>query len=202
MSSLATTPIPDELTLDTWANLPEDEVGELVDGVLVEEEMPSYVHEVLVALLIHVFSGWTLPLGGLVAGSDARFAVTPQRGRKPDLSVYLPGSPLPTSRGAITVPPDIAVEVVSPTPQDGRRDRVDKVAEYAAFGIRYYWLVDPQLRSLEILALGEDGRYVHVLGATGGVVSEISGCEGLEVDLDALWAAVDRLEASADGSES
>ncbi len=194
MQALATTKIADELSLDAWANLPEDEPGELVDGVLAEEEMPSYVHEILVALLIHAFSGWTLPRGGLVAGSDAKFAVSPHRGRKPDVTVYLPGSPLPPPRGAIGVPPDIAVEIASATPQDGRRDRVEKVADYAAFGIRFYWLLDPQLRSLEILELGPGG-YVHVLGVTDGVVEGIPGCEGLTIDLDALWATVDRLEA-------
>lgn len=183
-----------DLSLADWAALPEDEPGELVDGCLVEEEVPDYVHEVVVAFLIHFFREWLLPRGGMVAGSGAKFAVAPGSGRMPDVTVFLPGSRLPPARGLITVAPDVAVEIVSPTPHDGLRDRVEKVDEYASFGIHYYWIVDPVLRSLEILELSSDGRYAHTLGASKGKV-DVPGFDGLTLDLDALWAEVGRLEA-------
>jgi len=195
--ALLETAVADKLSLDEWGALPEDEPGELVDGLLVEEEVPSYVHELLVALLVRALGNWIIPLGGLVAGSDAKFAVKDDRGRKPDLTVYLPGSRFPSPQGVVTAPPDIAVEIVSPTPRDGRRDRVDKVDDYASFGVRYYWIVDPQLRSLEILELGSDGRYAHALGVSGGVLEKVPGCDGLTLDLDDLWAAIDRLETQS-----
>lgn len=71
---------------------------------------------------------------------------------------------------------------------------MEKKAEYAAFGVAWYWLLDPQLRSLEILELDSQGRYIHALGASTGKLEQIPGCEGLTLDLDALWAAVDSLE--------
>ncbi len=182
-----------ELTLEDWYNLPEDEAGELVDGRLVEEEVPSYVHEFLVILLGRAFADWILPRGGLVAGSDAKFRVGPGRGRKPDLTIYFPETPFPAPQGVITSPPDIAVEIVSSSPRDGQRDRVDKVKDYAAFDVRYYWIVDPQLRSLEILELGPHGRYNRVLEASTGVLDRIPGCDGLTLDLDGLWSEVDRV---------
>ena len=186
------------ISIAEWLAMPEDEPGELVDGQLVEEEVPDYVHEFLVILLAQALGGWVLPRGGVMGGSEAKLTLGPKRGRKPDLTVYLPGSRRPPRRGAIRVPPDIAVEVVSPTPRDGRRDRVEKMAEYAAFGIRYYWIVDPELRSLEIAELGDDGRYTHAVGATEGTVDNIPGCAGLTVDLDAIWVALDQLPAEED----
>lgn len=193
-STLAEPSAAPELSLDEWFGLPEDTPGELVDGRLEEEEVPDYLHELVVALLVRLLGNWVFPQGGLVAGSDTKFAVGSGRGRKPDLTVYLPGSGRPPARGLIRVPPDIAVEIVSPTPRDGRRDRVEKLADYAAFGVAWYWLLDPQLRSLEILERDAQGRYLHALAASNGTLRNIPGCEGLTLDLDELWAAIDSLE--------
>ena len=98
-----------ELSLDEWFGLPEDQPGELVEGRLEEEEEPDYLHELLIALLGWLLGNWISPQGGLVAGSNAKFAVGSGRGRKPDLTVYLPGSRRPPARGLIRVPPDIAI---------------------------------------------------------------------------------------------
>ena len=181
------------LTLEEWAALPEDEPGELVDDRLVEEEAPDLLHELVVGWFVQVLSNWGDDHGALVVPSNLKIAVADRRGRMPDAAVYLPDRPRPPLRGLVRVPPDIALEVVSPTPRDGRRDRVEKLEEYAAFGVRWYWIVDPEFRTLEVLALGDDGRYVHALSADSGTLTDLPGCEGLALDLDALWHKVDRL---------
>src|SRR5438034_11781557 len=79
------------MTLEEWAALDEEVEGELVDGVLEEEEMPSFLHEIVVAWLIRTLHTWARRRRGLVASSETKIAVGPRRGRKPDVSVYLPG---------------------------------------------------------------------------------------------------------------
>ena len=192
MTSAAVSPRR-RLTLDEWALLDEDEPGEIVDGYVTEEEMPSLVHESAVAWLIAVLRAWLIPRGGFVFGSEAKFAVSASRGRKPDVSAYLPGGPPLPRRGVVRVPPDIAIEVLSESPLDARRDRIEKPEDYATFGVRRYWIVDPAERTFELLELGLDGRYVHALGAAEGRFSP-PGCDGLVLDLDELWAEIDRLE--------
>lgn len=183
------------LTPSEWAALPEDEPGEWVDGHLVEEEVTDYLHEVVVGALIATFGAWLEGQDGFVGGSDAKFVVSPRRGRKPDISVFLPGGRVPPARGLVRIPPDIVVEVLSAGPRDRRRDRVEKLNEYAAFGVRFYWLLDPDERTLQILQLSAEGRYVHAVAAAAGVVDPVPGCPGLRLDLDALWAKIDRLGA-------
>lgn len=185
------------MSLAEWAALPEDDEGELVDGQLVEEEVPDAAHESIVAWLVVVLWRWAVPHGGFVFGSEMKFAVRPRRGRKPDLSVYLPGGPIPHRRGAVRVPPGIVVEVISASPRDVRRDRIEKPDDYAGFGVRFYWLVDPSARTLEIFELGADGRYARALGASQGII-DVPGCHELRLDLDALWAEVDRLGPEED----
>jgi Uma2 family endonuclease len=183
------------MTLEEWAALPEEETGELVDGCLTEAEVPNYVHELIVAWLAEKLRGWGVPRGAIVAGSGAKFAVARGRGRMPDLTVYLAGR-RPPARGLVAVAPSIAVEVVSSTPRDPRRDRVEKLAEYAAFGVGLYVLVDPELRTFEVLELGNDGRYVHAVAVSEGVVDRLPGCEGLAFDVSQLWTEVDALVGS------
>jgi Uma2 family endonuclease len=181
------------LTLEEWADLPEDDDGELVDGVLVEEEVGGLAHESVVAWLIRTLGAWLAALGGRVAASDLKLAVAPARGRKADVAAWLPGHPPLPRRGLIRRPPDLLVEVISGRPRDRRRDRVEKAAEYAAFGVPWYWLVDPDARTLEIFERGADGRYVQALAAAAGCIDRVPGCEGLVLDLDALWAELDGL---------
>ncbi len=89
---------------------------------------PEATHETIVAWLLWTLKTW-LGSRGLVLGSDLRVLVAEQTGRKPDLVVYLEGSPLPPRNGPVTSPPDLLVEVVSPSPRDERRDRIEKMDE-------------------------------------------------------------------------
>ena len=180
------------MTLEEWSELPEDVEGELVDGFLVEEEEATLVHEVIVAWLIRKLGDWGEVRGTVIAASNAKFAVAPRTGRKPDLTMFLPEN-LPRNVALVRTVPYVAVEIVSQSARDRRRDRVEKYAEYAAFGIPWYWIVDPKPGSLEIFERGADGRYVLALSASGGVQTDVPGCEGLILDLDALWAQVDRV---------
>ena len=185
------------MTLDEWYALDEDEPGEIVDGFLVEDEVPGYMHEYVIVWLTHALHAWALTHGAIVAGSGGKFAIRADRGRMPDLTVYLAGAKRPPMRGIIRVPPTIAVEVVTPTPRDQRRDRVEKLDDYAAFGVKWYWLVDPELRTFEIFELGADGRYAHAVGVSKGNVAA-PGCDGLTVDVSELWLKLDELAASSE----
>src|SRR3990172_2485052 len=101
-----------EMTLQEWADLPDDEEGELVDGRLEEEEVPSLTHEEVVAWLIANLYAWIAPRGGFALGSEAKYAVGKKTGRKPDVSVYFPGR-RPTGKNLWRNAPDIVFEVVS-----------------------------------------------------------------------------------------
>ncbi len=190
-ASVTTTSV--RMTVHEWTAMPEDAPGELCDGFLEDEEVVDLTHETAVLWLGAQLRTWVVALGGFAFGSEAKFALSNIRGRKADLSVSFPGRPPLPRRGPVTIPPDIAVEVVSPSPADQRRDRITKLTEYAAFGVHFYWMLDPSARTFEILELGPDGRYVHVLGATEGRLPQVPGCAGLSLDLDELWREIERL---------
>jgi len=183
------------LSMEEWVALPEDAVGELVDGYLTQEEVPDPIHELAVTWLTALFRAWLGPCGGFVFGSDVKIVVSATRGRKPDVSVCFPERAAPPRRGALRDPPDIVVEVVSPSAVDERRNRVEKMDEYASFGVRFYWLVDPALGSVEIFEL-RGGRFARAVAATGGELRNVPGCPGLTIDVGELWAELARLSAN------
>ena len=182
------------ITLEAWAELDEDDTREWVDGRLEDGEEPDGTHETVVMWLAGALLPWLKPLGGRAMGSGLKYAVSASRGRMPDFSVFLPGAGLPPPRGIVRSPPDIAVEVVTPTARDERRDRTEKLLEHAAFGVRWYWIVDPAARSFEIFAREASGHYARVVALESGVIGEVQGCPGLVLDIDALWQDVESLE--------
>jgi len=184
--------LPSVATLEQWLEQPEDSEGEWVDGRLEEEEVPDAVHELTVSWLIRVLGAW-LGSRGFVFGSELKVLTAANRGRKPDLVAIFPGGARPPRRGPLRAPPDLMVEVVTPSPRDERRDRIEKMAEYAAFGVRYYWLVDPALGSFEIFERTAAGNYQKLAGVISGRIDPVPGCPGLVLDVDALWAELARL---------
>jgi len=83
------------------------------------------------------------------------------------------------------ITPDWVCEVVSPS--SGRHDRVTKMNLYAQFKIPFYWLVDPQGKTLEIFSL-EQGRWI--LSSSFGKSDMVSAppFSDIEFDLSYLWA--------------
>ena len=87
---------------------------------------------------------------------------------------------------AIEGPPDLVVEILSPATRS--RDLGAKMALYARFGVREYWVVDPVARSISVFVL-RDGRY-EPLPQEGGIARSIV-LPGLAIDVAALFAAAE-----------
>jgi hypothetical protein len=74
-------------------------------------------------------------------------------------------------------------------------------ASRAAFGVDFYWIVDPSLQSLEIFEL-TGGRYARAARGTEGTMNRIPGCEGFSVNLEELWKEISELEPEGVAVES
>lgn len=169
-------------TVQAWAALPEDDDRELVGGELVEAEVAGFGHCRVVALLTVQLHAHFAPRGAYVVGDGLRLSLTDRGGRVPDAAVFLARPP---RTGPVDLAPAIVVEVLSPGPVNQRRDRLAKVAEYAARGIAQCWIVDPEAQTLEILAL-RGAVYAHVAAGARGPLP-VPDHPGLTLDLDALF---------------
>ena len=81
--------------------------------------------------------------------------------------------------------PDLVVEVISPGTREV--DRGEKFAEYAKAGVREYWIVDPEKRTVEVFTLKG-----HVYEPAGifreGEIARSDLLQGFEIAVDELFA--------------
>ncbi len=146
------------MTLAEYLALPETtQPTELLEGVLLQMPAPTDRHQAVVIALLR----WLLQTvtEGTLRTAPTDVAIQPQSVVQPDLFWIAPGSAcvLVDERywqGA----PDSVIEVISEV--TARRDRQTKYELYQRAGVREYWLVNPDERSVEVFTL-EAGRFVR-----------------------------------------
>ena len=84
----------------------------------------------------------------------------------------------------ITLVPDWICEVISDRTE--AHDRGKKRRIYRREGVKYYWIVDPRIQTLEVFRL-EDGRWVELDTWEGEAVVRAEPFDAIELDLAALW---------------
>ena len=172
----------------TWSDfveLDEDDRRELVDGCLMEGDVPTKTHERIVATLIALLTQWCWARGmGDVLASGYKVRIDERRGVMPDVQLYRDGLPEAQEKGLESGHPDLVIEVISPTSRS--RDSVRKLHDYASIGVPEYWLVDPEARTLERLVL-RDGLYSIVEALEGDATFAPDAFGGLEIPLERLW---------------
>ncbi len=181
----------------TWAYpdlaaLPDDQTRyEIIDGELFEMPSPASAHAMAIMALIRLLLPvvdrlrgrfMTAPLDVFFPGADPV---------QPDLLVLLPDGPDRIVRRGVEGPPDLIIEVLSPT--NRAHDQVRKRELYARGGVREYWIVDPEQRVIEVI----DGRGVtaHRVDASSEPVLRSPLLGELAVSLDEVIPSVDDLPA-------
>jgi Uma2 family endonuclease len=133
--------------------MPDGKSYELVDGRLVERNMGSESSRVggrLYSRLDRFCEDHNL---GIVWPADNGFQCFPHNPnlvRKPDVSFVrrgrLPGDVVP--KGWVEIPPDLAVEVVSP--KDRVYDLDEKLADYREVRVPLVWVINPEMRTATV----------------------------------------------------
>jgi len=186
--------------LATYADivaLPENVVGEIVDGELHVSPRPAPPHAVAASALGEELGppfkrGQGGPGGWIILDEPeihlANDVVVPdlagwRRHRMPER---------PTTPYA-TVAPDWVCEVLSPS--TARLDRTQKLWIYGRERVPHVWFIDPIEQLLEVLRLdGETYRIVLSAGAEQRVRAE--PFDAIELDLAVLWADLEPTPAA------
>ncbi|MDB9526628.1 Uma2 family endonuclease [Oscillatoria sp. CS-180] len=139
-----------------------DAYYELTNGDLIEMPPESYENIRRALNLYEIFK--VLIDAQQICPQGLALAMPGQpKNRYPGLTVLRPEHPEQMQvlgQAAITLdmePPLLVVEVVSPGPENRRRDYVDKRNQYEWRGVPEYWILDPVVEQVTVLVLTEDG---------------------------------------------
>ena len=174
-----------KFTYHDYLQLPDDKRYELVEGELFLVPAPNLYHqsvslEIVAVLYQHVRK---YDLGKIFyAPCDVVFS---------DINVVQPDL-IFVSRERLDIlaeanvrgAPDLVVEILSPS--TGHRDLGIKRSLYAKYGVREYWIVDPDRKTVEVLSWTESGYHTEaVVPETGTLRSALF--PGLNLDLAEIF---------------
>jgi len=140
------------LTLEAFLNLPSDGLTyELIDGQAIAKMSPKKFHARLTRVLLNLLEDWA----GDKGEAFPELAVTLERNGKswvpvPDL-LFLSRDRFPPNweeDGPCSIPPDLAIEIISPGQTFG--EMAKKAEDYLAAGVKRVWVVDAKARSITV----------------------------------------------------
>lgn len=176
-------------TYEDVLNLPDDVIGEIVDGELFVSPRPSAKHAIASSRLLSEIDGpfhsgkgggpggWWIIMEPELHIID-QILVPDLAGWRKERMEKIPDAP------HFDIVPDWVCEVLSPS--NLQLDRVKKVPKYAQCGVAYLWIVDPIARSLEVMRL-EKQKWLLIQTFAGNEKFRAEPFEAMEFDLSSLW---------------
>ncbi len=177
-----------EYTYQDYLEMPE-EPGysfEILDGVLVKEPAPNVPHQRVSRRLQRMLEDyfWEIDLEGEVFNAPLDITFGERTVVQPDL-LYICGAQKEIVQYTrIDGPPTLVVEIISPS--TGRKDRLLKMGIYQRAGVKHYWLVSPEDKTMECFCL-KDGLYALVASGMDEESVEHHDFAGLVISLAKLW---------------
>lgn len=181
------------LTAEEFYQLSDPEEGgklELIDGKVVWETPVSSGHGDLAGLLIIRLGSFSLEnvLGKVVPEVGFRLRRNPDTVRAPDIA-YVSNATIQArgwpAEGFVDYPPDLAIEVISPSNLDS--EVALKVEHYLTAGVPRVWVVRPRTQTVTVHYPDHTARTL-LIGSV--LTSDDAGfaAAGFELPLEALFA--------------
>lgn len=180
------------LTYDDFVLFPDDgKRHEIIDGEHYVTPAPNVRHQVLVRRLVYDLERYfrAHPQAGQVFAAPLDVLLSPYDIVEPDLLVVTGDQTDILTEKNVQGPPALVIEVLSKSTR--KRDAQTKRRLFERTGVREYWLVDPELDTVQVFRPTVEGRLARVAELTaedGGVVTTplLPGCQ---IDLRELFRA-------------
>jgi len=159
-----------KFTYNDYLQLPGDKRYELVEGDFRLVPAPCLYHQNILRKLGAAIATYaeTRRLG-LVFFAPCDLVLSEHNVVQPDL-LMVPSERINILTDAnIREVPELVVEILSPA--TAQRDLGVKRGLYARYGVREYWIVDPEARTAEVLAWSEEGYRTRAVILQDGLLN-------------------------------
>src|SRR5437879_6204982 len=166
------------------AEFPEsNQPCELWDGELIMPPAHFFDHKQVVLRFYRLLFDWVSNRKlGKVVTAPIDMVLSPHRAVQPDVA-FIAQDRLGIIRRVIKGPVDLAVEVISLGTRN--RDRIEKRDLYEQYGVKEYWIIDPEAQTVEVLYL-EDGRYRLLMRSTAEQIVSSRLLAGFELSVNSI----------------
>jgi Uma2 family endonuclease len=184
---MASLPHARTVTYEEWIRMPEvqDAIEEVVNGEIRIMPPAKLAHALIVENLhLAIVSQIDRKLVLVLSSSFGLIIRTrPLTSRVPDVAVFEKAT-VQEKDGYIHSAPQLVAEILSAA--NTRRERAEKLADYAALGIPEVWVVAPEGRTVEVLYL-ENGNYsrADILGDGDSLKPRLF--PHVQVDIAQIW---------------
>ena len=157
--------------MEVYKNLPEGTLAELIDNVIYMSPTPVTNHQKVLQTIFRRLSEYIddHARGQVIVAPFDIYLDETSNAVQPDIVVILKtNKSQPEPKGHFHGVPDLVVEVLSP----GNRshDLVKKKNLYEKFGVKEYWIIDPENKATMGYTL-ESGKYEAITTESGSMNS-------------------------------
>jgi Uma2 family endonuclease len=183
---MASLPKTGTITYEEWLRMPEvtDATEEVVDGEIRIMPPAKWKHALIVQHMCNALDAQTDARETVVLATSFGLVIrkAPLTSRVPDVAVFQ-RSTIVEQDGYIHSAPQLVVEVLSPG--NTRREREEKLADYASLGVPEVWVISPEARTVEVLHL-EGGCLRSAQVLTQGVLKP-KHFPNVQIDIAEIW---------------
>ncbi|HEX3742357.1 MAG TPA: Uma2 family endonuclease [Bryobacteraceae bacterium] len=183
---MASLPNSKTVTYEEWLRLPQvdDATEEVVNGEIRITPPAKWKHQRIIELLSNALrSQLEMQKYSVACGSFGLIIQTnPLTSRVPDLAVF-DLTTIDERDGYMHSAPQLLVEVLSPA--NTRRERTEKLADYATLGVPEVWVVSPEARTVEILYLDNGLLRTSQILANGVLTPRLF--PHVQIDIATIW---------------
>ena len=180
-----------EYTLEDYYALPDERRVELIDGVIYDMSVPAIIHQKILGELFILFRECMDRHEGkcevYLSPCDVRLDRDNRTMVQPDLLVVCEEYDVRAKN--IEGAPDLTLEILSPSTRS--KDMLLKLYKYANAGVREYWIVDPEQKTVFVYDLEHENYYPDKYSFEDSIPIRISGGE-CSIDFSRILRRIER----------